>query len=195
MTVKDYRILLSQEKGFKQVFESFYPRLLRFAIEYVKDKREAENILQDVFLTLWEKRNSLKTDTNLTAYLLTLVKSQCLNYLKHKRVVEAYSKKTQTTNEQETIFNYYAISKFNPEQIDIESLELLVEKAISELPDQCRKVFELSRYDGLKYKEIAEKLNISVKTVETHMSNALKILRLNLKDSFLIWLFYQMNNF
>ena len=195
MTVKDYRILLSQEKGFKQVFESFYPRLLRFAIEYVKDKREAENILQDVFLTLWEKRNTLKTDTNLTAYLLTLVKSQCLNYLKHKRVVEAYSKKTQTTNEQETIFNYYAISKFNPEQIDIESLELLVEKAISELPEQCRKVFELSRYDGLKYKEIAKKMNISVKTVETHMSNALKILRINLKDSFLIWLFLQMNNF
>lgn len=188
-------MLLDREKGFKQVFESFYPRLLRFAGEYVKDKQEAENILQNVFLTLWEKRNTLRADTNLTAYLMTLVKSRCLNYLKHKNIVDAYSKKTQTLHQQESIFNYYAISKFDPEQIDIESLELLVEKAIGELPEQCRKVFELSRYEGLKYKEIAERLNISVKTVETHMSNALKILRINLKDSFLIWLFYHLNNF
>ena len=76
MAVNNYHMLLGQEKGFKQVFESFYPRLLRFAMEYVKNKQEAENVLQNVFLTLWEKRNSLKPDTNLTAYLLTLVKSQ-----------------------------------------------------------------------------------------------------------------------
>ena len=187
MTAVDYSILLGEEKGFKQVFESYYPRLFRFAREYVNDLQDAEDILQEVFITLWEKRASLRVDTNLSAYLLTMVKNQCMDFLKHKQVVERYSLNQLTAMQQETTFNYYSVSKFDPEQMDIESLERLAEKAISELPEQCRRVFELSRYDGLKYKEIAEKLGISVKTVETHISHALKILHTTLKDSFLLW--------
>ena len=187
MTAVDYSILLGEEKGFKQVFESYYPRLLRFAREYVNDLQDVEDILQEVFITLWEKRASLRVDTNLSAYLLTMVKNQCMDFLKHKQVVERYSLNQLTAMQQETTFNYYSVSKFDPEQMDIESLERLAEKVISELPEQCRRVFELSRYDGLKYKEIAEKLGISVKTVETHISHALKILHVMLKDSFLIW--------
>ena len=183
-------IVLNGEQEFKQIFNSYYPRLLRFAKEYVGDKYEAENIMQDVFLKLWEKRASLPMDINLNAYLLTMVKNHCLDFLKHKQVIERYSINRQSVQQQETVFNYYAVSKFEPEQIDIETLERLAEKAIGELPEQCRKVFELSRYDGLKYREIAEKLGISVKTVETHISNALKILRVTLKDCFLTWLFY-----
>ncbi len=190
MPVTDYSILLNGEKGFKRVFESYYPRLLRFAKEYVGDRHEAENILQNVFLTLWEKRTTLRIDTNLNAYLLTLVKHQCLDFLKHKRVVGQYAINQTTVQQQEMTFNYYAINKFDPEQMDIESLERLAEKAIGELPEQCRKVFELSRYEGLKYKEIAERLGISVKTVETHISYALKTLRITLKDSFLAWMLF-----
>ena len=188
MSVTDYHILLHGEEGFKRIFESYYPRLLRFANEYVGDRYEAENILQNVFLTLWEKRTALRVDTNLNAYLLSLVKSQCLDFLKHKKVTNRYLSNQMTVQQQEMIFNYYAISKFEPEQMDVESLELLVQKAIGELPEQCRKVFELSRYEGLKYKEIANRLGISVKTVETHISHALKILRVTLKDCFLVWL-------
>lgn len=188
-----HHILLNQDKGFRYIFDSFYPGLLRFVKEYVKDDHEAEDILQNVFLTLWEKRASLKPDTNLNAYLFTLAKSQCLNHLKHLKVIDKYIN-TKQVEYQESQLNYYAIDKFEPEQIDIESLELMVEKAISELPEQCRKVFELSRYEGLKYKEIAQRLNISVKTVETHMSNALKTLRVVLKDSFLIWLIHHISN-
>lgn len=184
-----YQVLLNQDKGFKHVFELFYPRLWCFVKEYIRDEQDAKDVMQNVFLTLWEKRDSLKADTNLNAYLFTLAKSQCLNYLKHMKVVEKYSKITQA-EQQENFINYYAISKFDPEQVDIESLELLVEDAINHLPEQCRKVFELSRYEGLKYKEIAQKMEISVKTVEAHMSNALRILRITLKDSFLIWFLY-----
>ncbi len=190
MPVTDYSILLSGEKGFRRVFESYYPRLLRFAKEYVGDRHEAENILQNVFLILWEKRTTLRVDTNLNAYLMTLVKSQCLDFLKHKKVVIQHAVSQVTTQQQEMAFNYYAINKFDPEQMDIESLERLAEKAISELPEQCRKVFELSRYEGLKYKEIAERLGISVKTVETHISYALKTLRITLRDSFLSWILF-----
>jgi len=167
-------IFFDGEDGFKQIFETWYPRLLRFAKEYVGD--EAEDILQNVFLKLWEKRTLLSADTNLNAYLLTMVKNRCMDFLNHQKVVERYASH-QKTIQQETSFNYYAISKFDPEQMDIEALERLAEKAIAELPEQCRKVFELSRYEGLKYREIAERLGISVKTVETHISNALKILR------------------
>ena len=173
-------LLLGGEKGFKQIFETYYPRLLRFAGEYTGDRHEAENILQNVFLKLWEKRASLPIDINLNAYLLTMVKNHCMDFLKHQQVVNRYHINRKTELQQEMAFNYYAVGKFDPEQIDIETLELLVEKAISELPEQCRKIFELSRYEGLKYREIAEKLGISVKTVETQMSKALKILRIAL---------------
>ena len=177
-------ILLGDEKGFKQIFETYYPRLLRFAMEYIGDRHEAENILQNVFMKLWEKRASLPMDTNLNAYLLTMVKNRCMDFLKHQQIVNRYHINRQAELQREMDFNYYAISKFNPEQMDIETLEQLVEKAIGELPEQCRKVFEFSRYNGLKYKEIAERLGISVKTVETHMSNALKTLRITLKYCF-----------
>jgi len=177
------------EKGFKRIFETFYPRLLRFAKEYVGESA-AEDILQNVFLKLWEKRTSLPKDTNLNAYLLTMVKNQCMDFLKHQQVINRFFIKQKAELQREMEFNCYAISKFDPEQTDIETLERMVEKAIAELPEQCRKVFECSRYEGLKYKEIAERLGISVKTVETHISNALKILRVTLKDCFFAWFFY-----
>jgi RNA polymerase sigma-70 factor (ECF subfamily) len=186
---KNERMTLDGEKGFKKVFETFYPRLLRFANEYVCDRFEAENILQDVFLKLWEKRASLPVDINLQAYLLTMVKNQCLDFLKHRQVVERNFVDGETAFKQEASFNHYALNSFDPEQMDVESLERLVEKAINDLPEQCRKAFELSRHDGLKYKEIADKMGISVKTVETHISHALKILRVTLKDLFFVWLF------
>ncbi len=176
---KTYQVLLNQDNGFRHIFELFYPRLWCFVREYIKDEQDAKDILQNVFITLWEKRDTLKADTNLNAYLFVLAKSQCLNHLKHMRVVDKYSKTVQT-EQQEALINYYAISKFDPEQIDIEALELMVEEAIKTLPEQCRKVFEMSRYEGLKYKEIAQEMGISVKTVEAHMSNALKLLTLTL---------------
>ena len=122
--------------------------------------------------------------------MLTMVKNQCMDFLKHQQVVHRYHINRKADLQQEMEFNYYAVSKFDPEQTDIETLEQLVEKAIGELPEQCRKVFELSRYEGLKYREIAERLEISVKTVETHIANALKKLRITLKDCFFIWFFY-----
>ena len=179
---------LTGDKGFKLVFETFYPRMLRFAEAYVGDRFEAENIVQDVFLKLWEKRASLPVDLNLQAYLLTMLKNQCMDFLRHRKVVEEHFVDWEIVEQQEAAFNYYAINQFDPEQADVESLERLVEKAINDLPEQCRRVFELSRYEGLKYKEIAERLGISVKTVETHISNALKMLRITLKDLFPLWL-------
>ena len=182
--------LVDGEKGFKVAFETYYPRLLRFAEAYVGDRFEAENIVQDVFLRLWEKRASLPEDINLLAWLLTMVKNQCLDFLRHRQVVERHTVDWDTFQDREASFNCYAISRFDAEQLDVEALERMVEKAVNELPEQCRKVFELSRYDGLKYKEIAAKMGISVKTVETHISHALKILRVALKDLFIVWLFY-----
>ena len=169
-----------RKNGFKQLFETCYPRLLRFAGDYIGNTHYAEDILQNVFLKIWEKWPSLAMDTNLYAYLLTMVKNHCLDYMRHQQVVNRYTSNRKAEME----FNCYAISKFDPEQTDIETLERLAEKAIAELPEQCRKVFEMSRYEGLKYKEIAERLGLTVKTVETHISNALKILRVTLKDCF-----------
>jgi len=105
-----------------------------------------------------------------------------MDFLKHQQIVARYQVNRKAELQQELNFNYYAVSRFDPEQMDIETLELLVEKALNELPEQCRKVFELSRFEELKYKEIAERLCISVKTVESHIVKALKIFRMTLKD-------------
>jgi RNA polymerase sigma-70 factor (ECF subfamily) len=178
---KAYQILLSSDDGFKHIFELFYPRIWCFVKEYIKDEQNAKDIMQNILLTLWEKRNSLMADTNLNAYLFSLAKSQCLNHLKHLKVVEKYSKTVQS-DQQETQVYYYSMNMFEPEQMDIESLELMVDEAIKNLPEQCRKIFELNRYEGLKYKEIAQKLELSVKKVEAHISNALRLLRIALKN-------------
>jgi len=170
-----------KDEEFRQIFETFYPRLFRFAAEYTGSTQDAEDILQNVFLIFWQKRASLPLDTNLIAYLLTMVKNHCINHLKHQQVVLRYATNHQIELQRELEFNGYAFNYFNPEEMDIESLERLAEKAIDDLPKQCRKVFELSRYDGLKYREIAEKLGISIKTVEAHMSYALKKLRMSLQ--------------
>jgi RNA polymerase sigma-70 factor (ECF subfamily) len=169
--------LLCSEKGFKQVYEAYYPRLLRFAETYVHDKYDAEDIVQDVFYRLWRTRESFQKEVNITSVLLTLTKSHCIDFLRHKQVMEQYAAEKMMTEAEELEFNYHAVSMFEPEQINIETLELLVKEIIDGLPGQCRKVFELSRYDGLSYKEIATKLSLSVKTVESHISHALSILR------------------
>lgn len=186
------QIKSGNEKAFHAVYDLYFLRLERFAAAYVTDRREAQDIVQSVFLTLWDRKENLYPETNLCNYLITLTKNQCLNYLRHARAQLNYLTRQEQKNA-ELLLNYYALEKLNENKLFSDELEIVAKQAIDSLPGQSREVFILSRVEGMKYQEIAQKLEVSVKTVEKKMSIALELLRDALKDfymlvfSFLFW--------
>lgn len=170
-------------KAFEAIFNHFYNGLLYFATSYVKSKEDATDIVQTIFLNLWERRLQLKPDTNLTSYLFTSTRNHCLNYLNHLKARSNYIS-AQEQNWKEIQLNIYALELFNPSETDYETLESRLKKAMESMPEQCAYIFSLSRFQGLKYAHIADKLDISIKTVEKKMSIALAHLRAELKIYF-----------
>jgi len=167
------------------VYDLYFLRLERFAAAYVIDRGEAQDIVQSVFLTLWDRKESLYSETNLGNYLITLTKNQCLNYLRHERVQLNYLTRQEQKNA-ELLLNFYALEKLNENKLLFDELEIAAKQAIDSLPGQSREVFILSRIEGMKYQEIAQKLEVSVKTVEKKMSIALELLRDALKDYYVL---------
>lgn len=172
-------------KAFEAVFNNYYNGLIYFATSYLKNREDATDIIQSVFLTLWERKATLQQNTNLTAYLFTNTRNQCLNYLNHLKAKSNYLS-FQEHNWNDLQLNIYALEEFNPSELEYEELEKKLQKALDSMPEDCSGIFRMSRFDGLKYAEIAEKLGISVKTVEKKMSIALAHLRNELKGFFFL---------
>lgn len=173
------RIVEGDEKAFETLFHSYYANLCRFAAGIISDNNAAEEIVQELFVKLWEKRIQLSIDISIKNYLYQAVKNQCFNFIKHNKIKSEYFKNAQSNNE---------IQIQPDEQFLTLELAEKIEEVIQSLPDKRREIFRLSREEGLKYREIAEKLNISLKTVEAQMGLSIKTLREKLKDhiSFLI---------
>ncbi len=168
------------EIAFELLFRRYYVRLCGFANKFIANKTESEEIVQEVFLSIWNKRDKLKLDNEIRPYLFKSIQNLCFNFLEHKKVVDNYYSVIEVVyKNQAEEFNAY-------ESVLYTELQTKVDLAIESLPDQCRKIFQMSRADGLKYNEIAEKLGISVKTVETQMSRALSKLKVELKDYIIV---------
>lgn len=173
---------------FEKIFNYYFLKLERFAIDYVLSKDEANDIVQSVFTILWERRTFLLPDTSINNYLITLTKNQCLNYLKHLKASTNY-KSFHEWKWKELEINYFALERFNEDKLIVDELEKTIRNAIDSLPDQCKEIFILSRFKKLRYQEIADKLGISVKTVEKKMSISLKSLREILKEYYsILWI-------
>lgn len=168
-------------KAFENLFEELYEPLFHFAREYVIDIEVARNMVQDSFLVLLEKRKKLLDDSNLKSFLYKITRNNCINYLNRLKYEEKY-RRSVAKDYNDLQINYYALKKLNFDQFDYLELKEIIEQAIEQLPPQCKTVFNLSRFRELKNKEIAEELKISIKTVETHMSKALRVLRVALKE-------------
>jgi RNA polymerase sigma-70 factor, ECF subfamily len=172
----DVEIIKAIGKGnsvvFKQVFMSHYEDLCRYACTILKNAEEAEDVVQSMFVKLWEKREGLEVKHTIRSYLFKAVYHQCLNLLEHRTV----KLKHQVHIAHDTLAETQLPETFQHE------LEENIIAAINGLPDQCRIIFMMSRYDELRYAEIASNLNISVNTVENQISKALRILRAKLKD-------------
>lgn len=177
MTVVDINLIALQEGDegvFEKLFKAYYSPLCQYAFTLLKDKDESEEIVQGVFHNFWEKKAQVEIKTSLKSYLYKMVYHLCLNRLKHQKVKEAYLDYNATQIQQ----NYASATDLANEN----ELKAKIEEAMNSLPEQCRLVFRLSRFEELKYAEIAEHLGISIKTVENQMGKALKILRIKLAD-------------
>ncbi len=186
---EDRPITMSVKENFDSIYVNNFSRLFLFAKEYVLFDEEAENIVQDIFLMLWEKRDALRVDVSLTAYLFTLVKNKCIDFLRHRMVEQMYSENVKHEYNEELNVKLFALESFDHNFSSEEDIEILLRNAIDKLPERCRLIFIKSRIEGKKYKEIAEELNLSVNTVEGQISIALKKLREELKDYLPLLLF------
>jgi RNA polymerase sigma-70 factor (ECF subfamily) len=154
---------------FESLFRSSYVSLVRYAKTLIKDHDTAEEIVQDLFYRIWKDREKLNIESSLNGYLFRSVHNKCLHYIEHNRVVERHAEEmayqqTETQESPSDILNY-------------NELQEKIASILERLPDRCGKIFTMSRFEGLKYTEIAEKLSVSVKTVEANMGRALKEFR------------------
>lgn len=169
---------LFHQKQFIDLYELYFTRMVRFSQVYVGNEQDAENLVQDVFLYLWEHQEALSKIENMDAFLFVLIKNRCLNFLKRQSFL-------LYVNDERAIsckLNIDALGQFEEIFGSVSEIEEVIRKAIAQLPNRCREIFILSKIEKMKYKEIAEKLDISVNTVENQMSIALKKLRNELKE-------------
>lgn len=164
-------------KAFKILFDAWYAPLCHYASHFLNDDDQAGEVVQDFFVKLWEKRSSLVVESSLRHYLFRSVRNQCLNMIRQDKVRQLHAHRLQEA----------LLTDDAPEDYSIPPETLLkIEEGIASLPEKRQVIFRMNREEGLKYREIAEKLGISVKTVEAQMGAALKALR----EKFRTFLFF-----
>lgn len=175
--------------SFEALFKTHYKALHAYANVILKDEIDAEEIVQQMFLKFWEKRSLLEVQVSLKAYLYKCVYHDSLNYLKHQKIKTKYQEFTLHTTSKE--------SGSAAQYLELKELQEQISLALNELPEQCRTIFQMSRFEDLKYREIAAALGISIKTVENQMGKALKMMRLKLADFLILmlWLSIYYKNF
>ncbi len=176
------RLINGDQTAFELLFRFYYPGLVTFASQIILDRDEAEEIVQEFFVKLWTGRKEIKQSVTLKSYFFTSVKNRALNYLKKEKISEKVRVELREMIETDRLYQ--------PDLFVESELQALIKSAFEKLPSRTGEVFGLSRFKGFSNDQIAEHFNISKRTVETHISNALKILREELKDyMFLLMLF------
>lgn len=164
-------VKIGDQKAFDQLFAIFFARLNDFAGRVVKDNMVSQDIVQEAFVKLWENRRNIES-LNLESFLFLLVRNRCLDYLKHLKVVQNRMQRIVVESKYEELYRIDFVGD-EPYLLIEQELEHRIQNTIRQLPDKCRDVFILSRLQGLKNREIADQLQISIKNVERHLKRAL----------------------
>jgi RNA polymerase sigma-70 factor (ECF subfamily) len=160
------KLALGNQDAFRLLFMKYYPKVKYFITYFVKTEAVAEELSQDIFEYIWLNKEYLADIKSLNAYLFHIAKNKSINYLNHQKIEEDYAS------------SYMDLSEYSiEEELYAKELKLLIQLTVEKMPEQRRRIFEMSRMKNLKNSEIAEKLNISKKTVENHLNLALKQIR------------------
>lgn len=174
-------IIYIDEKSFKELFQQYYTVCKDYARFYTNDAQIAEDIVQDVFLKMWQTRESLNIETSSKGYLIRSVHNACIQYLRYQKITERYTDEQRYKLEESILMNRLffedGLSKLFQSDINV-----IVNQSIAKLPAKTRTIFRLSRNEFKKNSEIALEMDLSEKSVEYHISKALESLRINLKD-------------
>jgi len=175
-------IKINDHADFSGIYSIYFPKMVRFAREYVISHEEAQCIVQDLFLYLWEQRDTLGAISNLNAFLFTLTKNRCIDFYRQQSRMNKLKESLDALQERELSLKMEALKQFDENMFSTQEIEEILNNAVNSLPEKCREVFILSRMEGLKHEEIAQQLNISVNTVQNHISTAIRKLKTELKD-------------
>lgn len=160
--------------SFSDVFSAYYKDMVFFAYSFTREQSSAEDIVQETFVKLWEDHEKLHVTVSLRSILLKTIQNKCIDWLRHKKIINIHS---------DYIIDNSPLYEYDTDNYILRSdLEERIEKEITNLPEKFKEAFEMNRFEGLKYKEIAIKLNVSIRTVEVRISKALGLLRKNLID-------------
>jgi RNA polymerase sigma-70 factor (ECF subfamily) len=174
------------KQKFEELFREHFTGLCYFAQKYLGDLDSSKEIVHSVFVKIWENRSEFEFDKPAKSYLFTSVYNRSMNFIRdHKKFADS--------GDDEIHKAYLETGEFS-DSMEVAELEGRIKQAIAKLPEKCREVFELNRFEGKKYAEIAEHLNISVKTVENQMSKALKVMREELKDYIYVFILFILKN-
>ena len=163
-----------EEQAFKQLFDTYYRQLVAYANKYVADVDLSRGIVQDLFVVLYEKRDEINIHTSLKSHLYQSVRNRCLNFIKRDKMKQQHHQRILDS------FDDFSEQFDNIEYIELENL---ISKVVENLPTQCKKIFKMNRFEGISNQNIADDLNLSKRTVETQISKALKIIKIELKKS------------
>lgn len=177
-----HRIKYGEKEAYEQLFKRYAPRIFNFSLTYLKNNADAEELVQDVFMKVWEKRVTLDAGQNIKAYLFKIAVNTIYDFIRRKNIETSFNEFT-LANSQNSSNSTWDTVVYNEMQTRINNL-------ISEMPEQRRRVFHLSKKKGLTNDQIAQKLNLSKRTVENQLYRAISFLKENLKNESLVLLFF-----
>ena len=177
-------------KSFEETYISYYSRMSRFAQSYAISEEDAENIVQDIFIDIWEKKLDLTKISNVGGYLFLSLKNKCIDYIRHKKIENRTISELKKENEILLKLSLDSLEALDEKTLTEPDIETLIQHAIDKLPEKCKEIFVMNKLQGKKQKVIASELNISINTVESQMSIAYKKLKEELKDYFHVFIFF-----
>lgn len=168
------RIQKGDLREFERLFKELYSPLCSYANKYLQDNDKAEEIVQDIFYGIWKNKEKLDIKVSFKSYLYKAVQNNCLQLIQHHAVEDKYKQYVQ---------NEVVHFQSDPaREMELQEMNMVIEQTLNSLPERCKEIFSMSRFEGLKYREIADKLKISTKTVEANMGKALQAFRQSLKQ-------------
>jgi RNA polymerase sigma-70 factor (family 1) len=172
------KIKNGEKNAYQELFERYAPRIYQFSFTYLKNQADAEELVQDVFLKIWEKRDSLDQSKNIKSFIFKVAVNTIYDFIRHKNIENAFNDFVRLNSETGSNNTWHSVI--------FDEMQENLQKLVAQLPEQRQKIFQLSKEEGLSNEEIAAKLNLSKRTVENHLYRAVSFLKENFKNESLI---------